>query len=413
MIRDRRRPRPPVAAILALLSFLAPAGARADDAALLAARVADAQKLVAEVRGVGFRAPVASALLPEKDLEAVLARKLVEDLPVPFETYVATLAALGLVEPDPDLLARLTRLYTRQVVGYYDPAEKRFYIVPERAREAAGPAGDLMERILLAHELTHALQDQRLGLDRRMKALRESTDALLALQAFLEGEATLLMTDALLAGVPEEARQAFGDDPVDQILDGLAASSAVDGAEGVPEFFVKQLVFPYVAGTAWVRQRKREGGWPAVDAVYGNLPSTTRQILRPGAAPEKRKLLSSRDRPDPSRVPKGTVAAYSDTLGEWALGVLLERAGAGEASRDAAAAWQDDRVVFFAPRGCPPGRGIGFHWRIRATSPAGAGRIAALLAPLYAGRPAPAKPSITTRGDVVEISRPAAHPPAG
>ena len=324
MIRDRRRPRPPVAAILALLSFLAPAGARADDAALLAARVADAQKLVAEVRGVGFRAPVASALLPEKDLEAVLARKLVEDLPVPFETYVATLAALGLVAPDPDLLARLTRLYTRQVVGYYDPAEKRFYIVPERAREAAGPAGDLMERILLAHELTHALQDQRLGLDRRMKALRESTDALLALQAFLEGEATLLMTDALLAGVPEEARQAFGDDPVDQILDGLAASSTVDGAEGVPEFFVKQLVFPYVAGTAWVRQRKREGGWPAVDAVYGNLPSTTRQILRPGAAPEIAEVLEV-----PAAAVQEALALLPARLAERDSGLVVREVGRG------------------------------------------------------------------------------------
>ena len=82
-------------------------------------------------------------------------------------------------------------------------------------------------------------------------------------------------------------------------------------------------------------------------------------------------------------------------------------------AQEAAAAWQDDRVVFFAPRGRPAGRGLGFLWRIRTTSPAGAGRIAALLAPLYAGRPAPARPSITTRGDVVEISRPAARLQAG
>jgi hypothetical protein len=104
------------------------------------------------------------------------------------------------------------------------------------------------------------------------------------------------------------------------------------------------------------------------------------------------------------------VAAYADTLGEWALGVLLERAGGGEAARETAAFWQDDRIVFFAPEGRPAGQGVGFLWRIRTTSPEGARRIAALLVPLYAARPAPARPSVTARGDVVEVSRAAARP---
>ena len=121
MIRDRRRRRPlapSLAALLALLALLAPAAARAGAAALLAARVSTAQELVERVRGARFRGPVESALLPERDLQEVLGRKLVEDLPVPFESYAASLAALGLIEPSPDLLSRLTRLYTRQVVGF-------------------------------------------------------------------------------------------------------------------------------------------------------------------------------------------------------------------------------------------------------------------------------------------------------
>jgi hypothetical protein len=246
-----------------------------------------------------------------------------------------------------------------------------------------------------------------------MKGLRDSTDALLALQAFLEGEATLLMTDALIESVPGDVRETLGGDPVEQILSGLDNPSAVEGAEGVPDFFVKELVFPYAAGTAWVRQKKKEGGWAAVDAVYGNLPSTTREILRPGLVPRPRKRLAATDRPTPGRVPGGTTAAWSDTLGEWVLGTLLERAGAGEDARDAAAAWQDDRVVFFAPKGGKGGHGIGFLWRIRTTGPAEARRIAALFEPLYASRPAPARPSVTTRGDVVEVARTASLPPAG
>ncbi len=394
-----------------VLAGVAAPPARSDESSLLAVRVAKAQKLVEKVRGVSFRAPVASALLPEKELETVLARKLVQDLPIPFEAYAAGLAALGLIEPSPGLLDRLTRLYTRQVVGFYDPAEKRFYIVPERSRDVAGPAGDLMEQLLLAHELTHALQDQRLGLDRKMKTLRDSTDALLALQAVLEGEATVLMTEALVESVPEEAREALGADPLEQVLEGLDDPDGVDGADGVPAYFVRELVFPYAAGTAWVRQKKAAGGWPAVDAAYRRLPTTTREILRPGVALPARLRLAPADRPTPRTVPGGGSASWADTLGEWVLGTLLEQAGAGDESREAAAAWQDDRIVFSSPGNAPGAHGVGFLWRIRAASPEGAARIAALLEPLYAARPASSRPRIAVRGDVVQVARDVALPP--
>jgi hypothetical protein len=269
-----------------------------------------------------------------------------------------------------------------------------------------------MEQLLLAHELTHALQDQRLGLDRRMRALRDSTDALLALQAVLEGEATLLMTEALMVTVPGDAREALGSDPIQQVLDGLDSTAAVEGAEGVPDFFVKELVFPYAAGTAWVRQKRRDGGWAAIDAVYRNLPSTTSEILRPGTVPGPRKRLAASDRPTPGGEPGGSSSNWYDTLGEWVLGCLLERAGAGDDAKVAAAGWQDDRVVFFAPKEHPSAGGIGFLWRIRTGSPAAAKRIAALLAPLYGSRPVDERPSVTTRGDVVEVALAAVRPPA-
>src|SRR5262249_26343492 len=158
--------------------------------------------LVASVRGVPFGGTVPSALLPEKDLPKLLEKKLVEDLPASFDKYAATLVAIGLLDPTPDLLKHLVRLYSRQVAGFYDPAERKFYVVPERSAEGDSSLGDLgittgsgagiMEEALLAHELTHALQDRRLDLDKRLKSLKSSTDALLAMEAFLEGEATVV-----------------------------------------------------------------------------------------------------------------------------------------------------------------------------------------------------------------------------
>lgn len=413
MIREPRRHRPLLAVLLAAAlpagaagpAAPAPSGG-ANGAQRLVAEVARAQKLVEKVRGVAFRAPVASSILPEAELGPVLSRKLVEDLPVPFETYAASLAALGLVDPAPDLLARLTRLYTRQVVGFYDPAEKRFYVVPERANDVAGPAGELMEQLLLAHELTHALQDERLGLDRRMEALRDSTDALLALQAFLEGEATLVMADALLESVPPEDRGLLGEDPVSQILDGLENPAGVEGADGVPDFFVRELVFPYAAGTAWVRQKKAGGGWAAVDAAYTRPPSTTREILRPGENPRPRRLLASADRSGSGRPRRPGSTEWRDTLGEWVLGVLLERAGAGEEAASVAAAWQDDRAFFAALPAEAGAARLAFTWRIRTTGAETAKRLASFLAPFYAARPDGLRAGVRTRGDVVEVSLP-------
>src|SRR5512140_3440737 len=111
------------AALLAASAALAAAFA-ASAAAPLAQRlpeaVAETQKVVEKVRGVPFRGTVASALLPEKDLAKILGRKLVEDLPAPFPRYAASLAAVGFLDPEAGLEEEITKLYVRQVAGFYD-----------------------------------------------------------------------------------------------------------------------------------------------------------------------------------------------------------------------------------------------------------------------------------------------------
>jgi len=425
MIRERGAGRPslrlPAFALLAaLLVPVAPAAAERPIAERLPEAVAGAQKLVERVRGVPFPGTVASAILHEKDLARVLARKLVEDLPAPFPRYAASLAAAGFFDPEPGLEQKLTALYARQVAGFYDPAEKKFFIVPERTAETAvagAPAlglsaETLLEDTLLAHELTHALQDRRLDLVPRLKALQDSSDGLLALEAFLEGEATVVMMDALLTRLPDEAKTLFGEETLATMMSGLAKGAAVEGAEGVPPFFVKEMLFPYVGGTAWIQARKKTGGWPAVDATYARPPRTTSEILHPERASAAHVFLNAGDRPSSASVPPGMRLLYEDTFGEWMLGTLLERAGATNAAA-LAAEWQDDRVVFFEPKeslgaGTLP---VGFVWRLRATSPAAAKRIATALESLYARPDGRFAATVTTVADRVEVvrGRTAAH----
>ncbi|MGZ6988439.1 MAG: hypothetical protein ACXVH0_05720, partial [Thermoanaerobaculia bacterium] len=135
-------------------------------------------------------------------------------------------------------------------------------------------------------------------------------------------------------------------------------------------------------------------------------PRTTSEILHPERAGAAHVLLNPGDRPSSASVPPGMRLLYEDTFGEWMLGTLLERAGAANAAA-LAAEWQDDRVVFFEPKeslGIGP-LPIGFVWRLRATSPAAAKRIAAALEPLYGrpdGRPAA---TVTATADRVEVVR--------
>ncbi len=424
MIRERGAGRPSVrcrgrgllAAVLAAAvatSEAAPDPARRPLAERLPEAVADAQKLVEKVRGVPFPGKVASAILHEKDLLRVLGQKLVEDLPAPFPRYAASLTAVGFFDPEPLLEQKLTTLYARQVAGFYDPAEKKFFIVPERTAETAAgapalglSAEALLEDTLLAHELTHALQDRRLDLVPRLKALRDSSDGLLALEAFLEGEATVVMMDALLTQLPDEAKDLLGTENLAAMMSGLAAGATIEGAEGVPPFFVKEMLFPYVGGTAWIQAKKKAGGWRAVDAAYARPPRTTSEILHPDRTSTARVLLEPGDRPSAASVPAGMRLLYEDTFGEWMLGELLERAGAANAAA-LASEWQDDRVVFFEPKESL-GEGplpVGFVWRMRVTSPAAAKRITAALERLYERPDGRSAANVTAVADRVEVVR--------
>ncbi len=417
MIREAASGRPPVARRLATLSSVLLAAATvvarpcSGDTSLaqrLPAAVAEAQKLVEKVRGVPFRGPVASAVLPEKELTRILGKKLAEDLPVSFDRYAASLVALGLVPPERDLKSRMLRLYARQVAAFYDPDEKKFFVVPERSDEAArsaagfGPTADrLLEQALLTHELTHALQDRRLDLVPRMKALRENSDGALALQAFLEGEATVVMMDALLEELPPEARALTS---TEQLLSSMAelAAGGLEGAEDVPDYFVKELLFPYTAGTAWIESRRARGGWAAVDAIYDRPPETTAEILDPSRFRAPRNRLPFGALPSSEDLPPGARPLYLDRLGAFTVRSLLERAGPAKAA-ELAASWQDDRILFYEMAARPRGP-VGFVWSLRLTTPEAARTLASLLSTFYRTE-APGEARAETDGDVIRITR--------
>src|SRR6185295_10042287 len=126
-----------------------------------------------------------------------------DSFPASAEDTRRTLVALGLIEDSPDLVGHLVDFYASQVIAFYDPEPRRFFVVRGAAESLEKePLAGAAEKLIYTHELTHALQDQNLDLDRRIKALKDNGDRALALQCLLEGEATLVMIRAALADLP-------------------------------------------------------------------------------------------------------------------------------------------------------------------------------------------------------------------
>ena len=328
----------PVLGLAAALISAVPSFA-ADD---LTRGLLEARKTVESVRKQEFTRSVPAEEIGGARLKAVLEEKFQEGLPLPAEDYFRCMAGLGLIsESDlPGLKDRLLAFYRSQVLAFYDPAAGKFFVSTDVRGHTEGLAG--AERSLIfTHELTHALQDQHLSLDRRMKELKNDGDAQMALDAMLEGEATEVMIEAAVKDIPG------GDDMMEAAMAPLLTASLMDldpSAAQIPEFFADQLIFPYTDGTAFIRERKKQGGWAAIDRAWASPPRTTAEILHPSEsfAPARDLLPSDSEIPPPP----GYRFAYRDSLGEWSLRFLLRKAAVADADA-LAARWRGDRIAFY------------------------------------------------------------------
>lgn len=364
---------------------------------LLPARIREVSRLVENVRGRRFENPVPASEIDSTALRKFLKAKLADSFPAPPEETLSSLVVLGLIDRTPDLLDRLLDFYTSQVIAFYDPEPRRFFVVRGGARDALeGMGGDLSERLLFSHELTHALQDQALRLDRRFKSLRDDGDRALALQCLLEGEATLVMVRVALKDLPG------ADEAAEEALAPLLSAGALEQANApkdLPPFFVKQLFFPYVEGSAYVRRAVARGGWKEVDRLWSDPPVSTAEILHEG-----RRIVPAADLlpADPSRLaPPRARYLYSDTIGEWAIRFLLERNLPDADAAAAAAGWRGDRLAFFVT-----GNDYSYLWRIRFESAGAAERFTTAFEKTRAKRLNPPRVSRTGTDVVVSLGFP-------
>jgi hypothetical protein len=251
------------------------------------------------------------------------------------------LKLVGLLEPEHDLREIGSSVFGEQVAGYYDPRSKRLSVV----RRAQGEQGDgALDEITLAHELVHALEDQRFGIDEPSGSTDDASTAYLAL---VEGTASALMF--------EYADRHIG---VDRTLGSIVGSAfAMPDMSKLPPYVQASLLFPYETGKTFVEELYRMGGgWKLVDnALRHRPPASTEQVLHP------RKWLEV-EQPVPVRLRAGELLGEgwerdaAGGLGEWDTRQLLRKGAGGEARR-ASEGWGGGRYELWRRGGAEAAAG--------------------------------------------------------
>ena len=237
-------------------------------------------------------------------------------------------ALLNLLPQDFELRSFLQDLYAEQVLGYYDTEEQQLYIRLDTI--TLSPS----DRLTYLHEYVHALQDQHFDLEALDDATQGNADQGSALDALLEGDATLV---SLLY-----AQEEFSSDQYQQLL-APAPSPVFDSA---PRFIQEHFTFPYVQGLDFVLTLLEDGGWEAVSQTYADPPLSSEHILHP-----ERYLQG--DDPQPVDVSWAAEALRSswttqatDTLGEFGLSLMLDTFLSSSVSQRAAQGWGGDRYLY-------------------------------------------------------------------
>ncbi len=265
---------------------------------------------VVQLRGLEFRNSAPCWVLSKRQLLARTRARAPE--PETTEGSAYALMALGWIQRRTEL-DRIVQCVMTEIAGYYETREKAVYLISD------GEISGAMAKLVLAHELTHALQDQHFDLERLLLGGDEVTitsfplDQEQASRALIEGDASLL-TAQYLQSLPREEIWTY----VQEVWQ--LPSSCL---ENISPHLREMWYFPYTYGTQFVNFLYERGGWAEVNAAYGSPPVSTEQILHP-----ERYLAGDVPRTVPSVDLSGVLKeswkpVFGGTVGEFALRLFL------------------------------------------------------------------------------------------
>ncbi|MBS1814069.1 MAG: hypothetical protein JSS87_04265 [Acidobacteria bacterium] len=197
------------------------------------------------------------------------------------------LKKFGLLDRDFNLRPFLISLLTEQIAGFYDAKTHVIHMLDWVAPEEQKP--------VLAHELTHALQDQHVPMEKWSNVSKTDVshnaqqdrehiavdEASTARQSVTEGQGMIVYLDYVLKpqGVTLATAPEIGD-RLRSFAETSAAGSPV--MSRAPLLLQESLMFPYTDGLYFEYQVQKERGTDAAFAgTLDHPPSTSHEILHP------------------------------------------------------------------------------------------------------------------------------------
>ncbi len=285
--------------------------------------ISDVAGQVEEIRELRFVRPVVPEAVSQAGVAQLLQGSLDHSFPEEMESRRGKAwAAIGVIPPGTDLRQAIVDYAQTQIIGFYDTESHRLVFV-------GSSHPDPFERMTLAHELTHALDDQAFGLGRLDRLQNACQDELLdAFVALAEGDAV----ETQLAW----ARRFLSPDEKQALI--KEQSGFVGPPASVPPFLVDVLQFPYTYGRSFIEALLARGGEAAVNDAFRHPPTSTEQILHPSKYPN--------DQPQNVPVPElreklgGPWADIDDApVGEGWLRTMLSLRLSDDDAATAAAGW--------------------------------------------------------------------------
>jgi hypothetical protein len=291
---------------------------------------------MSEITGWRLKAPLRKSIRTREEIHAYVVSEM-DDEKDAKERYASARSAeaFGLLPKNFDLDSFMVDLLTEQIAGLYDPKKHEFYIADWIQPDE--------QRMVMSHELTHALQDQYFHIDAWTRAARPNDDAELARDSVLEGSAMAGMLEYELRDKGFKLRDLPDFDP-SVFLGDLTDTPMLKKA---PPFIKDSLMFPYFDGLRFSMSVLRTGGWGGFDAIFAKPPANTQQIMHP-------ELYRADRVPAPLKVdlPDGVPGTGWNKLEENAMGEfgwkeVLKQFLSEERAGKIAAGWDGDDYATF------------------------------------------------------------------
>ena len=302
-------------------------------------------KFSSEETGLPIKSSVKRQITSRAAVESYIEKKFDEDQSAKrLQRDEIVLKKFGLLDRDFALKPFLLALLKEQIEAYYDSKTKTVYMLDWVDIEEQKP--------VLAHELTHALQDQHSDLDKWSDqtpddvSLNSSgdTDHLAkdemdtARQAVVEGQATAVMMDYILRPMGKSLVK----DPevMDFVKQQMSASEDSPVLARAPLLLSESLLFPYREGLSFEQDVWMDQGQTA--AFTGTLdhpPTSSWEIINPREY-EKRHLPAIPLLPNTHPLVDKLYKPYDiGQMGQLDVRILTELFGGDQAARDLTPAW--------------------------------------------------------------------------